>query len=233
MRLIFIFLFVANVAFFASVYLSEETKQGPSARQSEQGAMEPQNNLVLLSEQQGGAEKKIVKPNVLSSAITDVSRNDLCTMVGPYAQLLHAEYLVEKLQALGVAAQVTSVGIKDGDMYWVYLQPEMSEKEALRRLYELQRKNIESYIITKGELTNGISFGRYGDPAEADQKMRDVKAQGYDAQILVVPKLLNETWVLLERSGEEKISASVWSELLAQHKNLEKRQNLCLGVASQ
>jgi hypothetical protein len=108
----------------------------------------------------------------------------------------------------------------------------MSEKEALRRLYELQNKNIESYIITKGELTNGISFGRYANGLEAEEKMKENKAQGYDAQIKVVPKTINETWVLLESGADDKISQSVWLDLMSQQQNLEKRQNFCLGVAS-
>lgn len=232
MRLIFIFLLIANLAFFVFVYFIDKTPAQVTVSNSKKNLQNVDNNLVLLTEQGISSEATVNKKSVSPQSSDTNSSSELCTMVGPYAQLLHAEYLVEKLAALGVSAQITNVGIKDGEAYWVYLPPEMSEKEALRRLYELQKKNIESYIITKGELTNGISFGRYADGLEAEEKMKQIKAQGYDAQIKSIPKTINETWVLLESGADDKISQSTWLELMGQQQNLEKRQNFCLGVAS-
>lgn len=232
MRLIFIFLLIANLVFFGYVIFIDDAPIQTSVS-NKKTLQQVDNNLTLLTEQEGSPVAAGAKKNTANQVVDAADKStELCTMVGPYAQLLHAEYLVEKLAALGVAAQITNVGIKDGEAYWVYLPPEMSEKEALRRLYELQKKNIESYIITKGELTNGISFGRYADGLEAEEKMKAIKAQGYDAQIKSIPKTINETWVLLESGADEKISQSTWLDLMSQQQNLEKRQNFCLGVAS-
>jgi hypothetical protein len=232
MRLIFIFLLIANLIFFVAVYFFGNTPAQQPVSNAKKPLQNVDNNLVLLVEQGGESSSQNPKKTLAHQAVNGNKPSDLCTMVGPYAQLLHAEYLVEKLTALGVNAQITSVGIKDGEAYWVYLPPEMSEKEALRRLYELQNKNIESHIITKGELTNGISIGRYASGFEAEEKMKEVRVQGYDAQIKVVPKTINETWVLLESGADEKINQSVWMDLMSQQQNLEKRQNFCLSVAS-
>jgi hypothetical protein len=233
MRQIFIFLLIANLVFFVTVYFFDESAVQSPVSAIKKALQNVDNNLVLLAEQGVSSVAPAGKKNTGHQNVgADNKSSELCTMVGPYVQLLHAEYLVEKLAALGVSAQITSVGIKDGDAYWVYLPPEMSEKEALRRLYELQKKNIESYIITKGELTNGISFGRYGDGLEAEEKMKAIKAQGYEAQIKAIPKTINETWVLLEPGADDKISQSTWLDLMSQQQNLEKRQNFCLGVAS-
>jgi len=88
------------------------------------------------------------------------------------------------------------VEIADGKNYWVYLKPEMSEKEALRRLSEIQQsKAIDSYIIPSGELANGISFGQFPNEKEANSKAEQIRAQGYAAEIKEIPKSHNETWV--------------------------------------
>ncbi len=241
MRAIFVVLFIINIAFFSyQFFVGDSDVSSPEVRGA---AAEVESNLRLLSEIDHVVLKKeqelppegVSVDDSQSTALQegDESSANLCTMVGPYEQLLHAEYLVERLAALGVKSQITPVEIKEGDAYWVYLVPEMSEKEALRRLYELQKKQIESYIITKGELANGISFGRYADRAEAEIRLAEIKTHGYEAQIKTIPKTINETWVVLEALSAEKIDETLWGELLNNQEGLEKRQNYCLGVASQ
>ena len=234
MRSIFIFLLLANLAFWGiSYYLTGDSVDVVQPQNASVVPGASENKLLLLSEQQTSRmtiAAATPKP-VLPGGDELGSSPRLCAMVGPYEQLLHAEYLVEKLRALGVGAQITEKGIKDGEIYEVYLPPEMTEKEALRRRNELQAKNIESYVITKGELAKGVSFGRFGDLQEADAKMQAIREQGYAAQIKAVPQMIYETWVLLGDGEDEKLSREAWAELLAQQPGLEKRQNLCLGVA--
>ncbi len=228
MRLIFIFLLIANLAFFIVQYFLK----APEARVSPPSAVAVANEgqLQLLAET--GEMQSLPARPVAVAAPADAG-GELCTLVGPFAELLHAEYLVERLAALSVAAQVSQVGISDGETHWVYLAPEMSEKEAWRRLHELQQKNIESYLISRGDLVNGISFGRYANLQEALARKQLIDAQGYEALILSVPKIINEIWVVLASGQGASLSGDFWSDTLAQQPSLEKRQNLCAGVAPQ
>ncbi|HSC66781.1 MAG TPA: hypothetical protein VLC79_03755 [Cellvibrio sp.] len=237
MRAIFIVLLVANLAFFGYQYFFAEVNRASVAPEKKEGAA-PLGGLQLLSEKKDGAalpakQRPVAagQSNVESEAQKQSS--DFCTMLGPYGQLLQAEYAVERLGSLGVAARIAPVEIKEGESYWVYLKPEVSEKEALRRLYELQKKNIESHIIAKGELTNGISFGRFADYAAADAKSTEIKSQGYEVEIKMLPKMIQETWVVVDAGFAEKIDETVWADLLTKDSGLEKRQNFCLGVASE
>jgi len=238
MRAIFLVLLVANLAFFVHQYFfAADDKVAVSNSQAAAAQAELKNNLQLLSEapEQKGVIKKTeavaqAKP---AGAEGEVKNSDLCTMLGPYEQLLQAEYAVERLNALGISARIAPIEIQEGESFWVYLKPEMSEKEAVRRLYELQKKNIESHVITSGELANGISFGRFAEYAEAETKLNEVKSQGYDVAIKRLPKTIQETWVAIDSGFAEKVDDSVWSDLLSKQLGLEKRQNFCLGVASQ
>jgi hypothetical protein len=183
--------------------------------------------LKMVSEATGGALSEKRSANGASSSVN----SDMCTMVGPYAQLLHAEYLVERLAAMDVHAAINSVEVPDSQAFWVYLPPEMSEKEALRRLYEIQAKNIDSYIIPSGELANGISFGIYNDQSTAHARLEEIRMQGYQAKLRQIERKHSETWVTLPPGEAEKIDDAVWVDMLNQQTGLEKRQNLCLGVA--
>lgn len=232
MRAIFLVLLIANLAFFAYHYLNKKQDAvSPVMRFNE--SAETKTNLQLLSEtdNRGPHERSPISAAIPSSVLEAV-KGDLCTMVGPYEQLLQAEYAAERLVALGVAAHITPIEIQEGEIFWVHLKPEVSEKEAVRRLYELQKKNIDSHVITKGELANGISFGRFADYMEAEAKLQEVKAQGYEGAIKRLPKTIQETWVVIDAGFAEKIDGSVWADLLSKQSGLEKRQNVCLGVAS-
>lgn len=237
MRAIFILLLAANLAFFGYQYFFAAKNEAAPNVKTKTAVSVQGDGLRLLAEQEGVAELPTrAKPKVNAESQAAVSEDkpnaEFCTMIGPYGQLLQAEYAVERLIALGAAAHITPVEIKEGESYWVYLKPEMSEKEALRRLYELQKKNIESHIIAKGELTNGISFGRFADYAEAEAKSAEIKNQGYEVEIKMLPKMIQETWVVIEAGFAEKIDETVWVDLLTKESGLEKRQNFCLGVAS-
>lgn len=236
MRAIFILLLAGNLAFFGyhqfSAVKNETTPQVNAVQVA--GSVE---GLQLLTEQADTSMLQVrVRPKLkaeATSAGSETTDAEFCTMIGPYSQLLQAEYAVERLVALGAAAHITTVEIKEGESYWVFLRPEVSEKEALRRLYELQKKSIESHVIAKGELTNGISFGRFADYVDAEARSNEIKQQGYDADIKMLPKMIRETWVVINTGFGEKIDETVWVDLLTKETTLEKRQNFCLGVASQ
>src|SRR5687768_7500687 len=201
MRAIFILLLAANLVFLGYQYLTAAKNKAATDVKAKIEASAQGEGLRLLTEQERGAElrartKSEPKAELQSVVDDEQAEAEFCTMIGPYGQLLQAEYAVERLVALGAAAHITPIEIKEGESYWVYLKPEMSEKEALRRLYELQKKNVESHIIAKGELTNGISFGRFADYTEAEARSVEIKNQGYDAEIKMLPKMIQETWVV-------------------------------------
>ena len=232
MRLIFIVLLAGNLLFFLSQIFTKS--DAPEAKSS---AVEHRNfgNLQTLAERDTKgkqASKDVKKKAAEDSSSSPVSDADKCELIGPFAELLHAEYLVERLTALEVNSTIKQVEIADGKNYLVYLKPEMSEKEALRRLGEIQQsKAIDSYIIPSGELANGISFGQFTSEKDAADKAEQIRAQGYAAEIKEIPKSHNETWVEVHQKAGQKLSEEKWLSLLKEEKAIERRQNYCLGVA--
>jgi hypothetical protein len=232
MKLIFIVLLVGNLLFFLVQFFG---KPGSIEHPPAVAEHKSQGNLQTISERdanKNAAHARQPESSLTSGASQAGNSTDKCELIGPFSELLHAEYLVERLTALGVASAVKQIEIADGQNYLVYLKPEMSEKEALRRLSEIQQaKAIDSYIIPSGELANGISFGQFPDERAANIKAEQIRAQGYAAEIKEIPKSNNETWVEVREQSEQKISEEKWLELLKEEKAIERRQNYCLGVA--
>lgn len=236
MRSIFIVLLIANIGLFAyQKFAAEKTKVPVSVAVKEEG-----ERLELLSEGNQGSVKKsvtastdIVQDENTQTQNAASEKDSLCTMVGPYEQLLRAEMLVERLQPLNILASITPVERTEGNVFWVYLAPELSQQDALMKLYELQRKNIESYIISKGELERGISLGQYGEKVEADLRVDEIKKQGYEPLVKEVKKTISETWVSLSPADAEKINETLWADILSGENGLERRQNFCISVANQ
>jgi hypothetical protein len=233
MKLIFIVLLVGNLIFFGVQFLG-----GAASVSTKQPISEYKNlgNLQTVAERdnKGKSAPKEVKKIIpaVSESSEATGGSDKCELIGPFVDLLHAEYLVERLTSLNVVSAIKQVEIADGKNYWVYLRPEMSEKEALRRLSEIQQsKAIDSYIIPSGELANGISFGQFPNEKEANSKAEQIRAQGYAAEIKEIPKSHNETWVEVREQVGQKISEEKWLALLKEEKAIERRQNYCLGVA--
>lgn len=235
MRAIFIFLLLSNIVFFGYQYLSKTGGSSSSKSNSavKQSAPVGVGELQFLTEraEDGGAFQRTTERKA-DNVSNKKAEAEFCTMIGPYEQLLQAEYALEYLASLEVEAHITPIEIKEGELYWVYLPPEVSEREALRRLYELQGKGVESHVITKGELTNGISFGRFGSYAQAEIRSREIKNLGYRVDIKMLPKIIQETWLVIDPEFGEKIDDTVWAALLSKEDSLEKRQNFCLGVDS-
>lgn len=232
MRLIFIVLLLANIVFFGFQFFGHSQEAAPKPKAD---AVRQFGNLQTLAERNkktGGGGKTQGEPPVAGQVSSSAGSESLCQLVGPFAELLQAEYLVERLGALEVAASIRQLEVVDGRVFWVYLKPEMSEKEALRRLYEVQAKSIESYIISSGELANGISLGQFGDDEAAKNQQVKVRELGYAAEIKEVPKTHNEIWVDVKEQSGRKINDQQWANLLKEEKAVERRENYCLGVAN-
>lgn len=156
----------------------------------------------------------------------------MCTYVGPFKALLPAEYFVEHLSALEVSAEVQRVEVPGSPSFWVHQQPQSSRKAALRKLHELQAKNIDSYVIPKGDLENGISFGLYNKLESANRRLKSIHSKGYQAEVRRVDRTFEEVWVSLAVGEAEKVGQELWFELVNREDGLEKRQNFCPDVAS-
>lgn len=244
MKAIFLTLVVANLVAFGVLWWQSGTAEVPAAVAAYQPAPTAAS-LQLLGGPQGErnpqtpapARQRVVDEPVTNertvggAAISDRSESP-CTLVGPFKKHLSAEYFVEHLQALEVEASVVLLEVPGKPNYWVYQKPESSRKTALRRLHELQAKGVDSFVIPKGDLENGISFGVFSDIKRAEVRAAEIHAMGYAAEVRPRPRTFEEIWVSVTRAEAGKVGPESWLELLNREPGLEKRENFCPAVAS-
>jgi len=197
-----------------------------------------EHSLIMLAERQGARAPSVARR---SAAALDEppaqppgqgQKGALCELVGPFDDPERAEHLVQRLMALEIPARREEIDVPAGARYWVHLEPELSQNAALRRLHELQAKNIDSYIIPRGELALGISLGMFSRAELAQQRQADLQALDYDAKVLKISRTQRELWVSLPAPQAAQVADGFWRELLDGQPHLERRQNFCPGVAS-
>jgi cell division septation protein DedD len=168
---------------------------------------------------------------VLEPAPTDTPQA-LCVMVGAFADEVRAQDFIARLAVLDVAAFLNPVDLSVGEGYWVYLEPLVSREESRRRLAELQDRGVDSYIIPKGELENGISLGMFTKRDLAELRLKELVDLGINAKIQEIKRSYREIWVMLGVQEEQKIATETWQKILKEPIPLQQRQNLCTDIAS-
>lgn len=235
MRWIFFTLLVVNIGVFAYMQLVDRrSKVGDTSSFLVSVNNNHVNSLVLLSELniENKPMESIRVKNPSSPAKSTTNSRSLCTLVGAFPNISKAERFVEKLAALGVGAKIKHLLVSSTVGYWLHLPPQTSRKEALRRLSELQRQGVDSYIIPDGNLVNGISLGMFSEEKRANELKNSIVDLGYQPEILSVPRERREFWILLSESDLVKISTEIWLKLISEENLLQKQQNLCSDVAS-
>ncbi len=157
------------------------------------------------------------------------SAASLCALVGPFEEAYQGEDVAQRLNALQVSARAQEIAMQGQMRYWVFLAPLSSTREAFRRLRELQSEGIDSYVIPKGSLENGISFGIFSERGRAEGLTQELKSQGVAAQFREEPQTYLEHWVVL--GGEDtQLSPEFWQQLQRDYPGIEQRQNLCSEI---
>lgn len=157
----------------------------------------------------------------------------LCELVGPFESREVARDFIARLEAIEVVSSERDIELPAGPGYWVYLQPKASRREALRMLGELQSKRIDSYVIPKGDLVNGISLGMFSKKTLSEARVKEMRAIGLDPKVEEIERTYREVWVMLNPGEDSKMSKLTWERTTQGIKDLQRRQNYCLEVASE
>ena len=243
MRWILIVLLMCNGIFFLwQNYLVQAELPLPSVRPSL--AMEGGEALVLLSESPS-IDKIVPQPQIVKSTNTLPQENSppksaasetntpaMCWQIGPFKEEVTAKQVVNRLAALDISLQMKNIEISANPDYWVYIPPAPSRKAAIKLLRELQGKKIDSYLISEGELINGLSLGLFSQQDRAQAVYERRLKQGYKAKIKHVPRTHKELWAVFGAGEHRKFSEALWKKIQLGTQGLERRKNYCDRIAS-
>lgn len=222
MRWILLLLFLLNIGFWAWQYRAvpevarELTLVGP---QAESITVKP---LRLLGEDEA---------RVLAKTGIAPGEGNLCLVLGGFEMLKQARQLEQRLLSLDVEGRVVTVETSVGTDHWVYIVPLASRQAALRQLRELQVRGIDSYLITEGELANGILLGVFPHSTPAIAVTDKLRAAGYEPVLRELPRISQEYWVQVSTKSQRLVDSEMLSRVAGDFSDLKHQLISCSGVA--
>lgn len=153
-------------------------------------SMQEGKGLVLLSE---------MNRNQLELKTKHVDNNSVveqrCYSVGPFKDENDAKFLGIRAEALGFSSAMRSLETGASIENWVHIPPLASRQQSLQLLRELQGRGVDSYIITQGELAEGISLGLFRNQTSAMNLTQKMQNMGYNVVIKEVHRGEKELWL--------------------------------------
>lgn len=162
----------------------------------------------------------------------DESPEAVCLFLGGFEQESQAALIEQRLLSLDIRSRVQSVDAAAGVDYWVYLPPLASRQASLRQLRELQARKIDSYIITQGELANGISLGIFPRVDSAESVMQRLRDAGYEPSLRELPRAHRNYWVRIAPESRRLADDALLQRLAFDFNGLQHQLMPCEGVAT-
>jgi hypothetical protein len=189
MRWIVYSLIVINIA-IAGYFLLQPAGTVPRVVTTEN--IDEGDTLVLLTERSAGTEPVRQQP---MNAYGD---RKFCYALGPYTDDISvrvAQARALKMMLTGLISEVEVPNNKDTE-YWVLLPPQASRGAAIDQLKQLHNRGVDSYIITQGDLVDGVSLGLFGKQDSARRLSAKVRGLGFaNVTIREIGSTTTEYWL--------------------------------------
>lgn len=167
----------------------------------------------------------------VATAVVDSKQASTCLFLGGFEQEDVARAVEQRLLSTDIKAEVEVADAASGLDFWVYLAPLASRQASLRQLKELQARKIDSYIISQGDLVNGISLGIFQRNDSAQSVMQRLREAGYDPLLRELARAHRYYWVKVAPQSRILLSDTLLERLAEDFAGLEHQLKPCEGLA--
>ena len=224
MRYIALFLLIANIGYFIWTFVRP--------LEPESAAYQPRelinSGLMLVSEFEAQTAALVLENGVDSK---------ICSIVSGFATVDDANGFISLAKSLNLAGLLNLTGGALPSQYRVFLPPEPNRLLATRKLdsvsatVEAAQLQVETYLITRGPLSEGVGLGVFLDAEEADLVQSQLSELGYMPEIEEIPRSMGEIQVLLRSLNSNQAEDPEWLELSDDRPDLTRTENLCETIA--
>lgn len=220
MRWVFLLLLLLNSLYYGWSYLNASARAG--------------NVLVLERHPETHESIRLVGDRSAYKENDPVAlpAGDVCMYVGGMAREEAVKQLEQRLLSLDIQADIEEVDSTVATDYWLYLPPLASRQASLRLLKELQARKIDSYIITQGDLINGVSLGIFPNSDSAVSVMQRLHDAGYQPAMRELPRAHREYWVRTAPESNRLIDGELLKRLALSFPELRHEQKACRDVTN-
>jgi len=175
--------------------------------------------------QVGSGQVKLIN-EVASVSDKQPQKNTVSTpsevmLLGGFNEEAVVQELQQRLRSLDIKSEVTTLDSQVDIEYWVYLEPLASRQASVRQLKELQARKIDGYLITQGDLANGISLGMFAREDSAQGVAERLSAAGYEPSIRAVERSQRLYWVVIDDSARRLLDKGLLKILVEDFSNLK------------
>ena len=223
-RYIVLFLLAVNIVYFIWALTHSEEEATVSSKSREL----LNTGLMLVSE---------FEAQTAALALENPEDLTLCSSVSGFSTVDDANNFILDAKQANLDAILNLTGSLLASQFRVYLPPEANRIAASRSLDRVEaaltdaQMEVETYLITRGAVVNGIGLGIYGLEEEANLVQDQVSELGFEAQIEEIPRSDGEIQVVLRPSNSDKVQTSEWLELSSGRPYLIRSENLCETIA--
>lgn len=221
MRWMFLLLIVLNLFYY--VWNQQQAPLRPKEVAPLALVQDSKRDIQLLSETDEPVRLDQAPP-VVAGAV--------CLFLGDFESESSAAAVEQRLVSLDIRSRVQAMDAAAEVEYWVYLPPLASRQASLRQLKELQARKIDSYIITQGDLANGISLGIFPREDSARGVMQRLRDAGYDSELRELPRSHRSYWVRISPESRQLVSDSLLESLAFDFNGLQHQLMPCESIAT-
>jgi len=219
MRYIAIFLLLANIGYFSWVRYGAQpiTQSVPNTPR-----LLLNSGLTLISEY----EAQLAAQPAL-----------ICFTIESFSTIDDATSLIAEMGEAVFSSNVSLSGYPLSSQYRVFIPPASSRGIATITLDGLSERliaaelEIESYLITRGMLENGVALGVFSQLSDAQAALNAVQGLGYAPEIEEIPRSTGGIQVQLQALERYVGENPAWLDLTADRPNLIITENLCETIA--
>lgn len=134
------------------------------------------------AEPEAGVPEAAVAPSV-----PDIAPEKVCVEVGWLESRENATAVARPISGRGLPFAMIESEREQAPLHWVIIPPQPRDV-ALRQYRSLQRKGIDSYLVTRGENRNAISLGLFESREAAISVLEEKKRQNLNAILAKFPR---------------------------------------------
>ena len=169
--------------------------------------------------------------SALPASRTSANGKALCRVIGPFDGAISAQQFITRMQARDINVNLVEMDVPGGADFWVHVPPQASREAALKLLTLLQARKVDSYLITEGELNNGISLGVFSDKQDAMAMKQERASLGVDVRVKEISRARRELWVTFPAQDAQKFSKDLWEHERNDFVGAELRDGYCNEIA--
>ena len=207
---------------------------GEQATETEQALPQEKDNTpsVQLLREAGTSRKRqmeqvVNNPVQLVEEVEEKETN--CKAIGPFSSLTTGQAVLERLISMGLVVQLKALdSLLEEYYYRVLIPPVESLEVAFRNLRELQSLGIDSYVITQGEDSLGISMGVYSNAFTAEEVRRKLAKDGYPTSVRQVSRIAREYWIFSLDDGDLDVEEEIMKSIQSKYPNASYGRQICV-----